>query len=34
MDKIESKLFDLGKSVMRSIVIWVNGWLDYGAGIP
>ena len=33
-DKIESKPFDLGKSVIRSIAIWVNGQLDCGAGIP
>jgi len=34
MDKIESKPFDLGKSVIRSMAIWANGQLDDGAGIP
>ena len=33
-DKIESKPFNLGKSVMKSIAIWANGRLDCGAGIP
>ena len=33
-DKIESKPFDLGKSVIRSIAIWANRRLDCGARIP